>query len=109
MTDQQPDRSSEPKSGNGKGENFPEPKAWAMEWQLAMPARFIPHDDDDLPAEQEYSKGNGAWEIFPQPRGWSLQWDGSSIAAIQEFYARQAPSTVRRTREDKPAPPGAQD
>jgi hypothetical protein len=104
MTDQHSGRSSEPQSGNGKGENFPEPHAWALEWDITTPAQFIPVDDSGFPAEQESSTTFGVWEKFPQPRGWSLQWDGSSIAATQESNTWQTPPTT-----DGSAPPATQD
>jgi hypothetical protein len=90
MTAQNSDQSAEPQRGNQSWDKFPEPRAWAMEWDMGTPGQMSSRDSGYIPALQEPKQSNGKWEKFPQPRGWSLEWDGPSMAEFPEFSDRRS-------------------
>ncbi|MFN2109589.1 MAG: hypothetical protein ACK2UI_08015 [Anaerolineae bacterium] len=73
---------SQSKSEGKKRTKFPEPRAWALNWETMHRDQAAGRSNGrfNLP---ESKRGNGRWEKFPHPRGWALQWDGHSIDAQQ--------------------------
>jgi hypothetical protein len=86
MTAQKPNESD---GANGGIRKFPEPKAWALDWDFEAPVNTSAASAGGLESGQESDPAYGKWDKFPQPKGWSLEWDGSSMDAIQEFYNRK--------------------
>ena len=77
---------------------FPEPKAWALNWETLPPEHKSGRANGRFNLEKETKSGNARWNKFPQPRGWALQWDGHSIDA-QHTTVEGAPWTP----EDEPS------
>lgn len=92
MTTQNHGYSTESKRGNGRSEKFPEPRAWALEWDMDESAHFGSGADGSRTVQQKPEEGNAGWDKFPQPRGWSLEWDGPSMPTVQEFDNRHTQS-----------------
>ena len=70
------------KSERSRRSKFPEPKAWALNWETLHRDQAAGRSNGRF-NQQESKRGNGRWDKFPQPRGWALQWDGHSIDAQQ--------------------------
>jgi hypothetical protein len=72
------------KSGNGKTNKFPEPTAWALNWETMHRDQLANQSSGRFTSEQELRASNGKVDKFPQPWGWALKWDGYSIAALED-------------------------
>jgi hypothetical protein len=66
--------------GYGNWHKFPEPRAWALNWETQNPDELANRANGRFDSEQVL-KSSG--DKFPQPRGWALKWDGDSITAPQ--------------------------
>lgn len=62
---------------------FPEPRAWALNWETMHREQATGQANGRFNLELQSKPGSGRWDKFPQPRGWALQWDGHSIDAQQ--------------------------
>jgi hypothetical protein len=86
MTAEKP---TKPDGANGGTRKFPEPKAWALDWDFEAPAQTSEANASGGELGQESDPAYGKWDKFPQPKGWSLEWDGASMDAFEEFYTRK--------------------
>jgi len=80
---------------------FPEPRAWALNWETMHSEQAPGQANGRFSLELESKLGSGKWDKFPQPRGWALQWDGHSIDAQQATLNGQPWTPVDENDEDE--------